>query len=398
MASSVKSRSNFYETLQLAPGASSEEIVRAFSAQMRSASLRPDITVARMAELSVAYETLRDPAKRRAYDVSLGVRAEPAPPPPPSTAPFIGAALIDRLNRVAEVAPNPAAQPTPPAAPERPQESRVAQFIAASLREPAKQPEPEPSPAPPAAPLQTQERDSVAPPPTFREDEGMMIEDGGASIGRTGAILAASVVGVAILAFVVALPSRNPDRLDAPAAEEQSAVTIPLPPATAAADSPVAPRSSASEAAPAPRALRATRPGSTLAMKAKAVPPASPDQARLAEAASDQAPLQSPSVEPAKEQAGSEPALVQTAADTLAEADVATGSDPARAPASNAKLPLPNATIARTIERIGYRCGRVVSTSAVEGAAGVYNIACASGDSYRATPLHGRYHFRRSGR
>src|SRR5204863_1828970 len=58
-------------------------------------------------------------------------------------------------------------------------------------------------------------------------------------------------------------------------------------------------------------------------------------------------------------------------------------------------MPLPNAVIARTIHRIGYACGEVASTSAVEGARGVYTVTCTSGASYQAAPIHGRYRFRR---
>lgn len=58
------------------------------------------------------------------------------------------------------------------------------------------------------------------------------------------------------------------------------------------------------------------------------------------------------------------------------------------------KLPLPSAVIVRTIERIGYACGGIASATAGEEP-GVYKIACTSGESYQATPVHGRYHFRR---
>jgi hypothetical protein len=86
------------------------------------------------------------------------------------------------------------------------------------------------------------------------------------------------------------------------------------------------------------------------------------------------------------ETAPAEEATAQTAADTPEAQTVA------------AALPLPNATIARTIERIGYACGQVASTSAVEGEApGVYKVTCTSGQSYRAAPIRGRYHFRRWG-
>jgi hypothetical protein len=61
----------------------------------------------------------------------------------------------------------------------------------------------------------------------------------------------------------------------------------------------------------------------------------------------------------------------------------------------SASMPLSNAVIARTIRRIGYSCGEVASTSAVEGTAGAFKITCSSGQSYRAAPVRGRYHFRR---
>src|SRR5256885_11039610 len=73
-------------------------------------------------------------------------------------------------------------------------------------------------------------------------------------------------------------------------------------------------------------------------------------------------------------------------------------AEDAAAPAveTAAALPLSNATVARTIERIGYACGEVASTSAGE-AAGVYKVTCTSGQSYQAKPVRGRYHFRRLG-
>ena len=60
------------------------------------------------------------------------------------------------------------------------------------------------------------------------------------------------------------------------------------------------------------------------------------------------------------------------------------------------KLPLPNTVIARTIERIGYACGAVASVTALEGdESGAYKVTCTSGQSYRARPVRGLYHFRR---
>jgi hypothetical protein len=60
-----------------------------------------------------------------------------------------------------------------------------------------------------------------------------------------------------------------------------------------------------------------------------------------------------------------------------------------------ATMPLPDAVVARTIRRIGFACGEVATTSAVNGAPGVFKVTCSSGESYKASPVHGRYHFRR---
>ena len=80
-----------------------------------------------------------------------------------------------------------------------------------------------------------------------------------------------------------------------------------------------------------------------------------------------------------------------------AAGQVAAESAPAAVTA--AKLPLPNAVVARTIGRIGYACGQVASTTALEGGEpGAFKVTCTSGHSYRAAPVRGRYHFRRWGR
>jgi hypothetical protein len=72
-------------------------------------------------------------------------------------------------------------------------------------------------------------------------------------------------------------------------------------------------------------------------------------------------------------------------------------SDPLAPAPEAASMPLPNRVIARTIERIGYACGAVASTTAVEGASGVFKVSCTSGQTYQAAPVRGRYRFRRMG-
>ena len=100
--------------------------------------------------------------------------------------------------------------------------------------------------------------------------------------------------------------------------------------------------------------------------------------------------------------ANTEPAALDSsteqAGSTSAEVQTATPADSTIVTAAAANLPLPNATVARTIERIGYSCGRIAASEPVDGAAaGVFKITCTSGDSYQATPVRGRYHFRRWG-
>jgi hypothetical protein len=79
-----------------------------------------------------------------------------------------------------------------------------------------------------------------------------------------------------------------------------------------------------------------------------------------------------------------------------ASGQAAAVTQPAKAVAAD--MPLSSSLVARTIDRIGYACGEVASTAPVEGEAqGVYRVTCSSGQSYQATPVHGRYRFRRLG-
>jgi len=78
------------------------------------------------------------------------------------------------------------------------------------------------------------------------------------------------------------------------------------------------------------------------------------------------------------------------AADLLAPA-------PEEAGVAAARMPLPGPVVARTIRRIGYRCDRVASATAMADGPGAFLVTCSSGDSYRAAPVRGRYHFRRVG-
>lgn len=384
MVSPVRARNNHYETLQVSPNATTDEIVAAFASHMRSARMRPDISVVRLAELSVAYETLRDPAKRRTYDDSIGLKREPAPASP--NPPFIGAPVIARLNRIAERSPNAPLRPEPE---EVQPEPRVAAFIAASLREGADISQPR-EPGPISRDEPSPQFKSAIEPPSAPVGESLEIEEGRVRIGRTGATLAAGMIGVAILAFAAALPDRNPDRLPTEVAQSEPGLTVPVPPVATNRDSFIASQHSATMnvASASPRLQTRSARTAPERKAPKAIWLAVKDQ-QPAAAISDQGEGQSLPTEAVAEQSSKAP--------SAGEIPTASTADSAPVSAAVATLPLTNATIARTIERIGYGCGRVVSATGIEGTSGAFNITCSSGDTYRAAPVRGRYHFRRTG-
>lgn len=69
-------------------------------------------------------------------------------------------------------------------------------------------------------------------------------------------------------------------------------------------------------------------------------------------------------------------------------------SDADAIPTRPGRPPLDDAEIARTIDRIGFPCGRVVSSEAVASAQGIYKIDCSSGESYQGTTKQGHLFFR----
>jgi hypothetical protein len=84
--------------------------------------------------------------------------------------------------------------------------------------------------------------------------------------------------------------------------------------------------------------------------------------------------------------AAAEAPLAEVAADPAAE-------DPLAPQPVAAKLPLSDAVVARTIDRIGYDCGAVASTAA-EGTSG-FAVTCTSGQTFHARKVRGRYRFSR---
>lgn len=351
MDSTVGARPNHYETLGVAPAASAAEIGQAFA---RKLSLFGALPVAEVAELSVAYETLRDPAKRRAYDASL----RPASPPALGyTArwtglPFSGSAVV------ASPKLNPQAQP------EVAVEQKPEPFIASPSPEPARETAVELAPRPlqqrRPEPLREERR---AIPRAVEPSSTAFPEERPIQWNKTAIAIGGAVVGVAALGAVAGWAAGLVDQ----SPEPETRTTVALPPAKPRATAetlPPAPAWSADETLPEqPRKVaRITRIERT---------PSAPASVALAE--------------PQAEASPAEP--------TQSDAAVA---DAAQAEAVPASLSIPNGVVARTIGRIGYPCGAVVSTTAV-GAGGVFKVTCTSGHTYQASPVRGRYHFRRWG-
>jgi hypothetical protein len=65
------------------------------------------------------------------------------------------------------------------------------------------------------------------------------------------------------------------------------------------------------------------------------------------------------------------------------------------ASAETTRPPLPNSVMARTLDRIGFRCGSVTSAVRLDdsGEPSAFKITCSSGQSYRASNKTGRYRF-----
>ncbi|MFL6728722.1 MAG: DnaJ domain-containing protein [Sphingomicrobium sp.] len=348
MGQTVRERPSHYDVLGLKPGASADEIARAFA---REISIFRPHTLGGIAEVTVAYEVLRNPERRRAYDEAIGVaRAAKAAP---MTTHGVGGGSFVR-------AAGPAARPALTLAPTTPADSPAAAAtpIVEGLRELAR-PAPLHDPVPPVAPRpQRAETTSTVPPVELSLSEETDADPGAPMPWKRAGIAAGALaLTIALGAAWAGWQSSSaapPDALKdgallAPPTTftvSDSEASVPLPPPTLAKarPAPVKPRARA--------AARTARPAAT---------------SRLAEI----------------EQGLAEPdaAAIEAPAPTAAAAAV---------PAS---LPLSRPVIARTIGRIGYPCGSVASTSAVEG--GVFTVTCSSGHSYRAAPVRGRYRFRR---
>ena len=369
MGSTVKSRPNHYEVLGLTPAASSEEIAQAFAEQLDP--LRPR-AFGSLAEVTIAFETLRDSARREAYDIAFGLKPKPTPPSPEvpaEWAPFLIRASARPMVRPVVVpvpppAPKVEAQPeTEPAA-----EPAISPF-AAARREPIRLPTHEvhldPMPA-----AEEPRRPEATARPAFEPQAGgdrlhfaevgrFRVEGDAPFQWKLPALAAGALIFAVGIGAWTGLESGN----DNEQTESEQAATLKIPPARplpVLADSLPAAASEAAEPEPQPRAIAAA-------------PRAPRERMPLDITLPD---------EPAE-------AMAQQA-DVAVEQAVAETAPVAATPAS---LPLPNSVVARTIGRIGYPCGQVATASAMGG--GAFKVTCTSGHSYRAAPVRGRYRFRR---
>lgn len=350
-------RPNHYETLGLRPDATAEEIERAFRHELNP--FMPHV-VGGVAAASVAYATLRDPAKRRAYDEAHGF-ARPAPPPATQAMLRGGSWTMGNANllrAMPRLGPDPA-----PVTPAPAQLDRAP--LAASPVEPVAQPaRAEMAPPFTAAvipPLPVAGRSSAPhraaadgprPAPVIL---GMDEAEDGAIDGRKGMAVLGAIGAVALVGGLLGWVAGS-DAGDMP---KREAVVSALPKAAPRELSIITPVAGDAEVAPPVAATPRRRPR---VKPQAAAAPSRPDQAPAGAAAPTGA---------------ADPPV-----DALAPA-----------PASSPAMPLSNRAIAGTIERIGYSCGTVTATEAAGG--GVYTVSCSSGQRFRASPRNGRYRFKR---
>lgn len=358
MDGSLKARSNHYETLGLTPAATAAEIAQAFARKMSAFAARPLVAAA---ELSIAFETLRDPERRRAYDDSLRPPAPPQPPQPVYTVrwnsgPFMTAPVAVPPARLARAEPRSEAaiEPKPFIASPEPVNIQAPEISPGSAPQ-AQERQPQPQPEPFVEQQRVIQRAMERGPATQAESP--------AGLNRIVIAIGGVVAGVAVLGAVAGWSAGLVEQPQ----QAEPRVTTRLPRAK--------PLTTAAAADPAPAGMteqaRPQRPRQTAA-------------ARVGRSSS------APRALPLEElQADTGQSALDQSASAVAESPAA-----AVVPAS---LSLPNPVIARTIGRIGYPCGEVASTTPVEGGRGVFKVTCTSGHSYQAALVRGRYHFRRWG-
>lgn len=335
-----KARPTHYDLLGISPRATSEEIARAFAS--RGGIYQPH-SFGGLAELCVAYETLKDPNKRTAYDASIGLKREQTPP---------SLAAGARWAAVAQAA-KPAAPRERPVTPEQP-----------------------PAAARPALPLGSASDSHVRPeprigrgdPPYAVLEHDLGVETRPVDWRKVGMALGAVVVAACGMGGLAGWWSASSI---SEAATPAKSVSLSIPVAEPQPTAPIL------DAAPAPASGLPIR----QVERPKAATPRLNSAERMPVAPEPSTTERTFQEDPAQ------PSLVEQA-DPLSPA----------ASASTASMPLPNKVIARTIQRIGYSCPSVSSIEPIDGEAdGVRKITCSSGQSYQASPVNGRYRFRRLG-
>lgn len=333
MDSITKARPNHYEALGLETSATQDEVARAFARAM--SPLRPQ-GLGDMTAASVAYEALRDPLRRRAYDVSIGLRPEKDPVPSPP----LGWQRIGALH--------------------------AGPVAAVPVRAVVPTPEPE-------ARARREEMADIAPPPraALVTDHRLIgIDDGAVQWKRPAVVIGAMFAAVAAIGAAAGLWA---SRDVAPQKAEAATVSVRQDAVQSLANSEAPAIAPAVAVARPERRQPARRPAAAAPKVAHSRP--------------------SPAIVAAEEQA-----LGDQAAALRADEAPEIPSEQVAAQASQVSpsLPLSDAAIARTLGKIGYACGKVASTESVGGA---FKVNCTSGHSYKAAPVNGRYHFRRwSGR
>ncbi len=126
------------------------------------------------------------------------------------------------------------------------------------------------------------------------------------------------------------------------------------------------------------------------------LPPPTPVAPPPAPAPIDAEPEVAPAPEVDVPEEASAPAVATPERESTVETTAAEEAPPETDAAD--RPPLPSATIAGTIRRIGYACPEVTATAPMaSGEPGTrrYRITCSSGDTYRATVADGRMRFRK---
>jgi hypothetical protein len=354
MVSGVKSRPSHYEVLGLSPAASDDEIGRAFIKKMSLFGAHP---MDEAAQILIAYETLRNADKRRDYDASLGLGAKREPElrqwsfavAPPRWSPLITSAAPNLAERGVE-------RPSEPHVTDEPSLEALTAREAAPKPTPQREQKRGPGPDGSLEALVHHirevgrlERESL------RHAERRAPDWKKPVLAVSGLVLGAGLVGT--------LAGLSVTDNEAPAQAEPAATSTP-PKHPSIAARPTFPVATAIDTQ-VERPSRINAP-EFRAKRAERLRPSS------------WAERESLDLESASEDA------------------TAVAAQPAEAVAAD--MPLSSSLVAHTIDRIGYACGQVASTAPVEGEApGVYKVTCSSGQSYQATPVHGRYRFRRLG-